>query len=466
MNTGEIEKIWEDVKKVLETEIPVSSYDAWVEPLEIIEYEDNQVKLLSGQAIAVEYLKKNHYPKFLEAFKRVLNKDITVNFETDKELYDKIRKTKIKEEKKEERKAEKIQKKEEEHKKAIENLGYVQSMNLNLKYRFDNFVTDENNKMAKAAAEMVASNPNAQYNPLYIQGGSGLGKTHLMQAIGHALIKNKKILCVKAEKFIIDFVDSTAKNKDLNKSNLMNKFRQKYRNIDVLLFDDIQIFEGKKQCMEELFNTFDALHLANKQIVLTSDRLPKDMPEMPQRLISRFEQGLVVEIQPPKEETRIKILENLANTKNLTVPKEVFEYIAKNYKTNVRELEGAFNKVEAFASFEDTDITLEFAKHVLKCEERNELDIEKVSQEIAKYFGITVKDIKSPARSANITKARQITAYIAKEYLNLKLEDIANFIEKRHQTVIYAYENTKEKLSKDRKLENNLKDILKILNFD
>ena len=216
MNAGEIEKIWEDVKKILEAEIPVSSYDAWVEPLEIIEYEDNQITLLSGQAIAVEYLKKNHYPKFSEAFKKVLNKDIIVIFETDKELYDKIRKVKIKEEKK-----------EEEHRKAIENLGYVRSMNLNLKYRFDNFVTDENNKMAKAAAEMVAANPNAKYNPLYIQGGSGLGKTHLMQAIGHALINSKKIQCVKSEVFVNEYIDSTARNKDFNKSNLMNKFRNK-----------------------------------------------------------------------------------------------------------------------------------------------------------------------------------------------------------------------------------------------
>lgn len=466
MNAGEIEKIWEDVKKILETEIPVSSYDAWVEPLEIIEYEDNQITLLSGQAIAVEYLKKNHYPKFSEAFKKVLNKDIIVIFETDKELYDKIRKTKIKEEKKEERKTENAQQKEEEHKKAIENLGYVQSMNLNLKYRFDNFVTDENNKMAKAAAEMVAENPNAKYNPLYIQGGSGLGKTHLMQAIGHALINSKKIQCVKSEVFINEYINSTARNKDFNKSNLMNKFRNKYRNIDVLLIDDIQFFEGKKQCMEELFNTFDALHLANKQIVLTSDRLPKDMPEMPQRLITRFEQGLVVEILPPKEETRIKILENLAKTKNLTITKEVFTYIAKNYKTNVRELEGAFNKVEAFASFEDTDITLEFAKHVLKCDEKNELNIEKVAQEVAKYYRITVEDIKSTARSANISKPRKITAHIAKEYLKLKLEDIAKYIEKKHQTVIYACDQIKEKINKDNKLEKELKDILKILNLE
>ncbi len=466
MNASEIEKLWEDVKKILETEIPVSSYDAWIEPLEIIEYESNQITLLSGQAIAVEYLKKNHYPKFLEAFKKVLNKDIIVIFETDKETFDKIKKAKAKEEKKEERKIEKAQQKEEEHKKAIENLGYVQSMNLNLKYRFDNFVTDENNKMAKAAAESVASNPNAQYNPLYIQGGSGLGKTHLMQAIGHALINSKKIQCVKSEVFINEYINSTARNKDSNKSNLMNKFRQKYRNIDVLLIDDIQFFEGKKQCMEELFNTFDTLHLANKQIVLTSDRLPKDMPEMPQRLISRFEQGLVVEIRPPKEETRIKILENLAKSKNLKIPKDVFCYIAKNYKTNVRELEGAFNKVEAFASFEDTDITLEFAKHVLKCEERNELNIEKVAQEIAKYYGITVEDIKSSARSSNISNSRKITAYIAKEYLKLKLEDIAKFIDKKHQTVIYACEQIKEKLNKDNKLEKEIKEILSILNLN
>jgi len=465
MNAEEIEKIWENVKKILETEIPVSSYDAWVEPLELIDFEDNQIKLLSGQAIAVEYLKKNHYPKFLEAFKKILKQDIIVNFEVDKESFDKIKKIKAKEEKKEERKAEKIQRRETEHNKAIENLGYVQSMNLNLKYRFDNFVTDENNKMAKAAAEMVASNPNAQYNPLYIQGGSGLGKTHLMQAIGHALINSKKIQCVKSEIFINEYINSTARNKESNKSNLMNKFRQKYRNIDILLIDDIQFFEGKKQCMEELFNTFDSLHLANKQIVLTSDRLPKDMPEMPQRLISRFEQGLVVEIQPPKEETRIKILENLAKTKNLDIPQEVFRYIAKNYKTNVRELEGAFNKVEAFASFENTDITLNFAKHVLKCEERNELNIEKVAIEVAKYYKISVEDIKSSARSANISKPRKITAYIAKEYLKLKLEDIAKFIDKKHQTVIYACDQIKEKLNKDNNLEKEVTEILAILNI-
>ena len=456
MNTSEMEKIWEDVKKVLKENIPESSYETWIEPLEIIEFEDNQIKLISGQSIAIEYLKKNHYPEILDGFKTVLNQEVTVSLEYDKETFDKIKKTKIKEEKKEE----KALKKEDEHKKSIENLGYVQSMNLNLKYRFDNFVTDDNNKNAKLAAQMVAQNPNATYNPLYIQGGSGLGKTHLMQAIGHALIKDKKIQCIKSEVFINEYINSTARNKDFNKSNLMNKFRNKYRNVDVLLIDDIQFFEGKKQCMEELFNTFDALHNANKQIVLTSDRLPKDMPEMPNRLITRFEQGLVVEIQPPKEETRIKILENIANSKNLTVPKEVFEYIAKNFKNNVRELEGAFNKVEAFATFEDAEISLEFAKHILKCEERNELNIENISAKITKKYDVSMSEIKSSARSANISKPRKIIAYIAREYLKLKLEDIAKYLEKKHQTIMYGSDQIKEKVKKDSNLKKEINEIL------
>ena len=456
MNTSEMEKMWEDVKKVLKENIPESSYETWIEPLEIIEFEDNQIKLISGQSIAIEYLKKNHYPEILDGFKTVLNQEVTVSLEYDKETFDKIKKTKIKEEKKEE----KALKKEEEHKKSIENLGYVQSMNLNLKYRFDNFVTDDNNKNAKLAAQMVAQNPNATYNPLYIQGGSGLGKTHLMQAIGHALIKDKKIQCIKSEVFINEYINSTARNKDFNKSNLMNKFRNKYRNVDVLLIDDIQFFEGKKQCMEELFNTFDALHNANKQIVLTSDRLPKDMPEMPNRLITRFEQGLVVEIQPPKEETRIKILENIANSKNLTVPKEVFEYIAKNFKNNVRELEGAFNKVEAFATFEDAEISLEFAKHILKCEERNELNIENISEKIAKKYNVSMNEIKSSARSANISKPRKIIAYISREYLKLKLEDIAKYLVKKHQTIMYGSDQIKEKIKKDFNLKKEVNEIL------
>lgn len=456
MNTSEMEKIWEDVKKVLKENVPESSYETWIEPLEIIEFEDNQIKLISGQSIAIEYLKKNHYPEILEGFKTVLNQEVTVSLEYDKETFDKIKKTKIKEEKKEE----KALKKEEYHKKSIENLGYIQSMNLNLKYRFDNFVTDDNNKNAKLAAQMVAQNPNATYNPLYIQGGSGLGKTHLMQAIGHALIKDKKIQCIKSEVFINEYINSTARNKDFNKSNLMNKFRNKYRNVDVLLIDDIQFFEGKKQCMEELFNTFDALHNANKQIVLTSDRLPKDMPEMPNRLITRFEQGLVVEIQPPKEETRIKILENIANSKNLSVPKEVFEYIAKNFKDNVRELEGAFNKVEAFATFEDAEISLEFAIHILKCEERNELNIENISEKIAKKYNVTMNEIKSSARSANISKPRKIIAYISREYLKLKLEDIAKYLVKKHQTIMYGSDQIKEKIKKDFNLKKEINEIL------
>ncbi len=186
---------------------------------------------------------------------------------------------------------------------------------------------------------------------------------------------------------------------------------------------------------------------------------------MPNRLITRFEQGLVVEIQPPKEETRVKILENLANSKNLTIPEEVFKYIAQNFKNNVRELEGAFNKVEAFASFEDAEISLEFAKHILKCEERNELTIETIAEKITKKYGISIADVKSSARSANISKPRKIIAYISREYLKLKLEDIAKFLDKKHQTVMYGSDQIKEKIKKDSNLKKEVQEILKDLNL-
>lgn len=460
MNTNEIKMIWEDVKNELEKIIPVSSY-TWIDTLEAISFEDNQFTLISGQSFAITYLQAHHYKQILDCFKNVLKQDIIVNFEFDKELAEKI----AKEEKKQEKKEEKAKVAEAQQKQAIDNLSYVKSMNLNLQYRFDNFVTDENNKLAKMAAESVAKNPNAQYNPLYIYGGSGLGKTHLMQAIGHALINNKKIRCVKSEDFINEYINSTGRSNDANKRNLMNKFRTKYRNVDVLLIDDIQFIEGKRQCMEEMFNTLDTLLQANKQIVLTSDRLPKDMTEMPQRLTSRFEQGLVVQINPPEEETRIKILENIAKDKGINAPKEVLEYIAKNNKDNVRKLKGALNTVEAYSSFEGVELTIEFAKHILKYDETSKSDIEAVAKKVADNFNCTINDFKSTSRTSNISNARALCAYIAREEMNLTYETIANYLNKKHQTILYSCEKIKEKMQKDKEFKNKAEKIIAELNF-
>lgn len=460
MNTSEIKTVWEDVKKELEKSIPEPSF-IWIDALEAISFEDNQFTLISGQSFAIQYLQSHHYKQILESFKIILNQDVVVNFEFDKELAEKIKK----EEKKQEKKEEKAKATELQQKQAIENLSYVQSMNLNLQYRFDNFVTDTNNRLAKMAAESVAKNPNAQYNPLYIYGGSGLGKTHLMQAIGHALINNKKIRCVKSEDFINEYINSTGRNADYNKSNLMNKFRQKYRNVDVLLIDDIQFIEGKKQCMEELFNTLDSLLQSNKQIVLTSDRLPKDMPEMPQRLTSRFEQGLVVEINPPEKETRLQILKNIASNKNLKVPEEVFDYIATYNKENVRKLKGALNTVEAYSSFENTEITIEFAKQVLNYDEISKNDIETLANKVANCFNCTVDDFKSSSRTANISNARAICAYIAREKMSLTYESIATYLNKKHQTILYSCDKIKEKIKNEKDLKSKIEKIMTDLNL-
>ena len=348
MNSNEIKKIWDDVKQELKSIVPASTYDPWIEPLEAISFEGNQFTLISGESFGVQYIKQTQYKTILEAFKKHLGQEIIVNIEFNQE-FAKKRKDELKKLK---QKEQKIQQEEENQKKAIQNNSYLCGMNINLRYRFDNFVEDENNKMAKRTAMKVAENPSVLYNPLYIQGGSGLGKTHLMQAIGHYVIQKKKykVLCIKTEDFINDYINSTAFVPNKNTNSAMNKFRNKYRNVDILLIDDIQFIENKKKCIDELFNTLDTLYNANKQIVLTSDKLPRDLPEIPKRLRTRFEQGLVVEILPPEFETRVQILKNLAIEKNVeNVPDEVFEYIAAHYKDNVRELEGAFTKLSAYS---------------------------------------------------------------------------------------------------------------------
>jgi len=465
MNTGEVKKIWEEIKKELKLQVPASTFEPWISPLEAVSFEDNHFTLISGEAFGIEYIKRTQYKTILEAFKKYFNREIIVNIEFNQEYSDKIKKEK----QKLERKLQKEYKEEEEHKKAIDNLSYVKSLNINLRYRFDNFVEDTNNKIAKAAAEAVAKNPIAAYNPLYIQGDSGLGKTHLMQAIGHYVTMNSdlKVQCIKTEDFINDYVNSTAFVPNKNTTSAMNKFRNKYRNVDILLIDDIQFIENKKKCIDELFQTFDTLHHSNKQIVLTSDKLPKDLPEIPKRLRTRFEQGLVVEIKPPEYATRVQILKNFAEEKGVeNVPQEVFEYIAKYYKDNVRELEGAFTKVNAYSDIEETPITLEYAKKVLKCEENtSKPTIEKVIEKVAEFYDLSSNDITSSSRVQNISYARSIISYIAREKLQTSYEAIAKALNKRHQTITYSVDKMKKEIKTNKNLNSELNKLLKILSL-
>lgn len=449
----DITKIWEEVKEELQKTVAASTFEPWIAPLEPVGYENDIFSVLTGHSLAVTLIRKNCYSQIIEALKKVLNKDnIEFNIIFDEKLAKKI--------KKEHDKIRKIAEKPERE-RAMENLAKMQSSaNLNLKYKFENFVVGSNSEFAQAAAMAVAKSPADKYNPLFIYGDSGLGKTHLMQAIGHYILfnnkNNLKVKYLKTEQFTNELIDNIRAGKDTNER--MSKFRQKYRNVDVLLIDDVQFVEGKKRTAEELFHTFDYLHNKNKQIVITSDRPPKDIPTLPERLRTRFEWGLTVDITPPDFETRVAILTNLAESINMPVSNEILECVAKHFNKNVRELEGAFNKISAYASMKNVELDLETVKRILKIDaNKKEITLQIISDTVAKYYGVTLEDLKSSARNKKISNARKIAVFLIREILQTGYTEIAEFLNKKHTTMIYSYDTVKEEIQKNSDLNAQIK---------
>lgn len=454
MEILEIKKIWEDVKEELAQTIPPSSFEPWIMPLEPIGFEDNEFSVLTGQSFALQVVRKNHYQQIVDAFKKVLDRDIEFKIVYDEELAAKL--------KKQIQKAKQVAEKAQNKDNPMENLAQMQSFsNLNLKYKFDNFVVGENSRFAQAAAMAVAKTPAKRYNPLFIYGASGLGKTHLMQAIGHYTLFNHpklKVKYTKTEDFTNELINNIRKGGDIN--DRMSKFRQKYRNIDVLLLDDIQFIESKERTMEEIFHTFDSLHNNNKQIVITSDRPPKDIPTLPERLRTRFEWGLMVDITPPDLETRIAILANLADEIGMKISTQVLEFVAKNFSKNVRELEGAFNKISAYASIQDIDLDIETVKMVLRIDEtKKKIDIKTITDVVCDYFGVSVEDLKSPARNQKVSGARQIAVYLVRDMLQSSFVSIADFYNKKHPTILFSYEKIKEEMKTDKTLKETIEEL-------
>lgn len=451
-------EIWSIAKEELEQTVP--TYKMWIEPLEATSFDGNVLTLITAHALAPQAIKSQHNSKILDALKNAFGSDVSYNIIFDEEFANRYQKEKKKELQKQKRSLG-----ETDESKSFDNLAQMQSSaNLNLKYKFNNFVVGENSRFAHAAAMTVAQNPAKKYNPLFIYGDSGLGKTHLMQAIGHHVIFNKpklKVKYIKTEEYFNELIKNLQTGGN-DKTNRMDKFRQKYRNVDVLLIDDIQFLESKTYTMEEIFHTFDSLHNNNKQIVITSDRLPKDIPTLPARLRTRFEMGLIVDITPPDFETRVAIIKNLAERVNVKADFQVFEYIAKNFVNNVRELEGAFNKVSAYADIEGTDLTLEFAKRVLNCEVmRKQITIDDIAQAVGNYYGVSIKDFKSSARNQKVSSARHIAVYLAREVTSSSFESIADYFDKKHTTMLYSYEKIKAELVINKELENSVSLIRK-----
>ena len=330
---------------------------------------------------------------------------------------------------------------------------------LNPKYTFDTFVTGNSNKLAHAAALAVAEGPGTVYNPLFMYGSVGLGKTHLMQAIGNQIIQNdpmKRVLYISSEKFTNELINSIMEGKS-------ESFRQKYRTIDVLLVDDIQFLYKKEHTQEEFFHTFNTLYDAGKQIILSSDRHPKEIQTLEERLRSRFEWGLITDIQAPDLETRIAILKKKAIMEKLDVPNDVLYYIASRINSNIRELEGALTRVVAFASLNNESITTELVakamQNIYPTKKTVEITMELIQEIVAQYFKIKVEALLSKKRTRELVVPRQIAMYLCRELTDISLPQIGSCFGRDHTTVIHACEKISEELKKDNKLETTIKDL-------
>lgn len=335
------------------------------------------------------------------------------------------------------------------------------STKLDPRYRLENFIVGPSNDFAYAAALNVAEHPGQTYNPLFIYGNVALGKTHLLQAIAHHILENKqdiKVLYLTSEKFTNEFIESLQKHET-------DKFRRKFRNIDVLIIDDIQFFQDKDSTLEELFHTFNKLSQDRKQMIFACDRPPKSLSSIEDRLRTRFDSGLTVEIKAPNYETRKAILMNRATTEKVTIPDNVIDYIAKNIENDIRMLEGSLIKIIAFSNLKKKDISLELAKEILrdkiKIEVPRDVTVTDIQKMVSRYFGITTTDLKSEKRQESISYPRQIAMFLSKEYTNLSLTEIGNlFGGKAHTTVMRSSQKISDLVKRRKKVKKEVEDII------
>ncbi|MDO4552651.1 MAG: chromosomal replication initiator protein DnaA [Bacillota bacterium] len=415
----ELERQWDLTLEHLKQKLNPVSYEAWIEPLTPVRIEDESETLLLS---IPEGFAKNYLDRYIEtleaAIREGFGRRLSASFLYPEEL-----------------------KAAERRKHHLETRDFTEEFYLNPKYIFGTFVIGNNNRLAHAAAVAVAERPSRAHNPLFIYGGAGLGKTHLMHAIGHYILRNNtklKILYVSSEMFTNELIRAIRENKTL-------EFKQKYRNIDILLIDDIQFIEKKERTQEEFFHTFNTLYDANKQIIISSDRPPKDIATLEDRLRSRFEWGLIADIQPPDYETRVAILQKKAAMEDLPETDELLEVlnlIAEKIKYNIRELEGALNRVIAHANLTGMPITKELAKDSLRdVFASTEADItpEAIKKQVAAYFSIKKADLEGAKRTRELAYPRQIAMYLCRNLTDLSLPKIGEaFGGRDHTTVLHA----------------------------
>lgn len=446
MNSLNEKETWEAALGELEVVFSKANFATW--------FKDTFVQNISSEEIIIgvpnnfnkEWLENKYHSEIFKALKKLHPKITKINYKIsslpDAKPLPKINISSNEEEKK--------------IKKSPENFLIKNELNLKPHYTFDNFIIGNSNRLAVATAQAIAEKPGTEYNPLFIYGGVGLGKTHLVQAVGNEILKRnskKKIIYVSCEKFTNDYISSISAKKT-------NEFKKNYRDADVLMVDDIQFMSGKEGTQEEFFHTFNTLHQANRQIIITSDKVPKAIPRLAERLSSRFGWGMVADIQPPNLEMRQAILQRKCEEKNCQIDPEILNYIAQNIESNIRELEGAINRVLSMAELNNCPATLELAikslEDIIRAKNQN-LTIEKVFVILTDFFNISQDDLISAKRNQELVRPRQIMMYLLRHEMNLSYPKIGQHLNKKdHTTVIYGVEKIEKEISRDEKLSHDL----------
>ena len=433
----DIVSLWDKALQLIKGELSPPSFNAFFKQIKPLKKTDNSLVLLVPNDFTKSILEDRYLNLIESSINQLSFKKYKVKFVLDED----------------EVKNEEVEKISDNQKNS--------HPNLNPKYTFDTFVIGNSNRFAHAACVAVAESPARAYNPLFLYGGVGLGKTHLMHAIGHHILEQKKdakIAYVSSEKFTNELINSIKDDRN-------EEFRSKYRNVDVLLIDDIQFIAGKERTQEEFFHTFNTLHEANKQIIISSDRTPKEIPTLEDRLRSRFEMGLITDIQPPDFETRVAILRKKAQIETIDVPTEVTAYIAKNIKSNIRELEGALTRVVAYSSLTNRTVTLELATEALKdiitSSKTEEITVNRIKEKVADVFGIKMEDFNSKKRTRSIAHPRQVAMYICRELTDLSLPKIGEeFGGRDHTTVMHAHDKISHEINSNSDTKDKITKIM------
>ena len=439
-----VQEKWDDILSTMKTEYDLSdvSYKTWVEPLHIYKIEGDTIYILpkdDAQPFTINYIKKKYEDLLKVTIADFTGKEYNLEFILPKSVETEVQ------------------------------TPVARNSGLNPKYTFDSFVVGNNNKFAQNAALAVAETPGEAYNPLYIYGGPGLGKTHLMHAIGNYILTenpDKKVLYVTSEEFLNEVIESL---RSTNNATAMTKFRNKYRAVDVLMIDDIQFIIGKESTQEEFFHTFNTLHSAGKQIILTSDRPPKEMKTLEDRIRSRFEWGLMADIGYPDYETRMAIIRNKVDTEHINLSTEILQYIGENIKSNIREIEGALNKLSALARLENKEITIDVAveelQNIISPDKPKEITPQLIVEVVAEHYQISMDQMTGKNRSNAIAKPRQIAMYLCKQMTDYPLDAIGALLGGRdHSTIIHGANKIADEIAKDTVLQAQIDTITKKIN--